>query len=73
MGCKSTNSCLGERGKGGGVKVANSIQEVEKISNALLGMQLITHQTGPEGKKVNKIFIEEGINIVSELYNRNSS
>ena len=58
----------GGRGKGGGVKVANSIKEVEKISNALLGMQLITHQTGPKGKKVNKIFIEEGINIVSELY-----
>ena len=58
----------GGRGKAGGVKIADSLEEVEKISNSLLGMQLITHQTGPEGKKVNKIFVEEGINIVSELY-----
>ena len=58
----------GGRGKAGGVKIADSVEEVTKISNKLLGMQLITHQTGPEGKKVNKIFIEEGINIVSELY-----
>ena len=58
----------GGRGKAGGVKIADSVEEVIKISNKLLGMQLITHQTGPEGKKVNKIFIEEGINIVSELY-----
>ena len=50
------------------MKIADSLEEVEKISNSLLGMQLITHQTGPEGKKVNKIFVEEGINIVSELY-----
>ncbi|MBT3939576.1 MAG: ADP-forming succinate--CoA ligase subunit beta [Pelagibacterales bacterium] len=58
----------GGRGKAGGVKIADSVEEVTKISNKLLGMQLITHQTGPGGKKVNKIFIEEGINIVSELY-----
>ena len=58
----------GGRGKAGGVKIADSVEEVIKISKKLLGMQLITHQTGPEGKKVNKIFIEEGINIVSELY-----
>ncbi|MDG2267526.1 MAG: ADP-forming succinate--CoA ligase subunit beta [Alphaproteobacteria bacterium] len=58
----------GGRGKAGGVKIADSVEEVTKISNKLLGMQLITHQTGPEGKKVNKIFIEEGINILSELY-----
>ena len=58
----------GGRGKAGGVKIADSIQEVEEISNSLLGMQLVTHQTGPEGKKVNKIFIEEGVNIASELY-----
>ena len=48
--------------------IADSIKEVEEISNSLLGMQLVTHQTGPEGKKVNKIFIEEGVNIVSEFY-----
>jgi succinyl-CoA synthetase beta subunit len=58
----------GGRGKAGGVKIADSIEEVEKISKTLLGMQLVTHQTGPEGKKVNKIFIEQGINIISELY-----
>ena len=58
----------GGRGKGGGVKIADSLTEVKEISNSLLGMQLVTHQTGPEGKKVNKIFIEEAINILSELY-----
>ncbi len=58
----------GGRGKAGGVKIAETIKEVEDISNSLLGMQLVTHQTGPEGKKVNKIFIEEGVNIISELY-----
>ena len=58
----------GGRGKAGGVKIADSLKEVEETSNALLGMQLVTHQTGPEGKKVNKIFIEEGVNIVSEFY-----
>ena len=58
----------GGRGKAGGVKIADNIKEVEEISNSLLGMQLVTHQTGPEGKKVNKIFIEEGVNIVSEFY-----
>ena len=58
----------GGRGKAGGVKIADSIEEVEEISKSLLGMQLVTHQTGPEGKKVNKIVIEQGINIISELY-----
>ena len=58
----------GGRGKAGGVKVANSIEEVEKYSKNILGMKLVTHQTGPEGKIVNKIFIEEGINIKEELY-----
>ncbi len=58
----------GGRGKAGGVKVASSIKEVEEYSNSILGMQLVTHQTGPEGRKVNKIFIEEGINIKDELY-----
>ena len=58
----------GGRGKAGGVKIADNLKEVEEISNSLLGMQLVTHQTGPGGKKVNKIFIEEGVNIVSEFY-----
>jgi succinyl-CoA synthetase beta subunit len=51
----------GGRGKGGGVKIAKSIDEVKKYAGDILGMQLITHQTGPEGKKVHKVLIEQGI------------
>ncbi|HDQ15617.1 MAG TPA: ADP-forming succinate--CoA ligase subunit beta [Bacteroidetes bacterium] len=51
----------GGRGKGGGVKIAKSFDDVEKYAKDILGMQLVTHQTGPEGKKVNKILIEQGI------------
>ncbi|MFH2143665.1 MAG: ADP-forming succinate--CoA ligase subunit beta [Bacteroidota bacterium] len=51
----------GGRGKGGGVKIAKSIEEVRQFSGQILGMQLITHQTGPEGKKVNKVLIEQSI------------
>jgi succinyl-CoA synthetase beta subunit len=58
----------GGRGKGGGVKKAESINEVEKVAKALLGMTLITHQTGPEGKKVRKILVEEGLEINNEFY-----
>ena len=58
----------GGRGKGGGVKLAKSIDEVKEHANSILGMTLITHQTGPEGKKVNKIFIEQGCNIKKEYY-----
>lgn len=58
----------GGRGKGGGVKIAKSIDEVKEHANAILGMQLITHQTGPEGKKVNQILIEEGCDIDHEYY-----
>ncbi len=58
----------GGRGKGGGVKVANSIDEVRQHARSILGMQLVTHQTGPEGKEVKKIFVEEGIDIARELY-----
>jgi succinyl-CoA synthetase beta subunit len=58
----------GGRGKGGGVKKAQSIGEVEKISKAILGMTLTTHQTGPEGKKVRKILVEEGLEIDKEFY-----
>ncbi len=58
----------GGRGKGGGVKVAKGIKEVRKYAEEILGMQLVTHQTGPEGKKVNRLLIEEGINIAKELY-----
>lgn len=51
----------GGRGKGGGVKIAKSIADVEKYAKDILGMNLVTHQTGPEGKKVHKILIEQGI------------
>ncbi len=58
----------GGRGKGGGVKVAKSIDEVKEKSEAILGMQLITHQTGPEGQKVRRLYIEEGADIQKEYY-----
>jgi succinyl-CoA synthetase beta subunit len=58
----------GGRGKGGGVKLARSIEEVEKYAKEILGMQLVTHQTGPEGKKVLKVLIEEGCDIDHEYY-----
>jgi succinyl-CoA synthetase beta subunit len=51
----------GGRGKGGGVKIAKSLAEVETYANDILGMQLVTHQTGPEGKKVHKLLVEQGI------------
>ena len=58
----------GGRGKGGGVKVAKSLDEVKQYASKILGMQLITHQTGPEGKKVHKLFVEQGCQIAKELY-----
>lgn len=58
----------GGRGKGGGVKVAKSIAEVRQYSDAIMGMQLVTHQTGPEGQKVRRLLIEEGADIRKELY-----
>jgi succinyl-CoA synthetase beta subunit len=58
----------GGRGKGGGVKVAKSLDEVKKLSSQILGMQLKTHQTGPEGQKVRRLLIEEGADIEKELY-----
>lgn len=51
----------GGRGKGGGVKIAKSIKEVKQYANDIIGMQLVTHQTGPEGKKVSKVLIEQSI------------
>ena len=53
----------GGRGKGGGVKLARSAAEVEQYANQILGMQLKTHQTGPEGQKVRRLYIEEGADI----------
>ena len=58
----------GGRGKGGGVKVAKSIDDVRKYAGAILGMQLVTHQTGPAGQKVRRLLIEEGADIAKELY-----
>ncbi|MCF8178162.1 MAG: ADP-forming succinate--CoA ligase subunit beta [Sulfuritalea sp.] len=58
----------GGRGKGGGVKVAKSPDEVRTFANAILGMQLKTHQTGPEGQKVRRLLIEEGADIKKEYY-----
>lgn len=58
----------GGRGKGGGVKVAKSIDEVRDYASKILGMTLVTHQTGPEGRVVKRLFIEEGADIKKELY-----
>jgi len=58
----------GGRGKGGGVKLAQSPAEAEEIAGQILGMQLVTRQTGPEGKKVLKVLIEEAVDIAAELY-----
>ncbi|MBI3902561.1 MAG: ADP-forming succinate--CoA ligase subunit beta [Nitrosomonadales bacterium] len=58
----------GGRGKGGGVKVAKSQDLVREYANQILGMQLVTHQTGPEGQKVRRLLIEEGAQIVKEYY-----
>jgi succinyl-CoA synthetase beta subunit len=58
----------GGRGKGGGVKVAKSIEQVREYANAIMGMQLVTHQTGPAGQKVRRLLVEEGADIKKELY-----
>src|SRR6266581_4043705 len=58
----------GGRGKGGGVKVAKSLSEVKELAGKILGMQLVTHQTGPKGQKVRRLLIEEGADISKELY-----
>ncbi len=58
----------GGRGKGGGVKVAKSLEQVREYANAIMGMQLVTHQTGPEGQKVRRLLVEEGADIKKELY-----
>src|SRR5882672_7887883 len=58
----------GGRGKGGGVKVAKSLDEVREKAKQILGMQLVTHQTGPGGQKVRRLLVEEGADIKKELY-----
>jgi succinyl-CoA synthetase beta subunit len=58
----------GGRGKGGGVKLAKGPAEAERIAGELLGMQLVTHQTGPEGRRVGRLLVEQGLDIERELY-----
>src|SRR3954468_16077274 len=58
----------GGRGKGGGVKVAKSKEEVRTLAGQILGMQLKTHQTGPQGQKVRRLLVEAGADIMKELY-----
>jgi len=58
----------GGRGKGGGVKLARSMDDLKKLAGEILGMQLKTHQTGPEGQKVRRLYIEEGADIKKEYY-----
>mgnify|MGYP006287460437 FL=1 len=58
----------GGRGKGGGVKLAKSLDEVRQLANDMLGMTLVTHQTGPDGRVVKRIYIEDGCEIDRELY-----
>ena len=58
----------GGRGKAGGVKLARSIEEVRQLADAMLGMTLVTHQTGPQGRIVKRVYVEEGCNIARELY-----
>ena len=72
---KNNNVCVvkaqihaGGRGKAGGVKLAKSHQEARQIAESLLGKKLVTHQTGPEGKEVKKVYIEDGCQIARELY-----
>ena len=58
----------GGRGKGGGVKLAKSVDEVRQLASEILGMQLVTHQTGPEGREVKRLLVEEGADIKKEYY-----
>ncbi|HLW12899.1 MAG TPA: ATP-grasp domain-containing protein, partial [Casimicrobiaceae bacterium] len=58
----------GGRGKGGGVKLARSVDEVRTLAGQMLGMQLVTHQTGPSGQPVRRLLIEDGADIKKELY-----
>src|SRR5208282_3200584 len=60
----------GGRGKGGGVKLGKSPEQAAELAGKILGMQLVTHQTGPEGRLVRRLLIEEGLDIKRELYLR---
>jgi len=67
-GCGQGPDSCRRQGKGGGVKLAGSREEVAVIAGQILGMNLITHQTGPEGRLVKKVLVEQGLNIQKELY-----
>src|SRR6476659_6579905 len=58
----------GGRGKGGGVKLAKSVEEAERLASQMIGMTLVTHQTGPEGRVVGRLLIEEGLQMTREMY-----
>ena len=58
----------GGRGKGGGVKVAKSLDDVGTTAASMIGMNLVTHQTGPDGKEVKRVYVEDGCDIKRELY-----
>src|SRR6187431_748542 len=58
----------GGRGKGGGVKLAKTPEEAQQIAKQMIGMTLVTHQTGPEGRTVGRVLVEEGLQIERELY-----
>src|SRR5947207_1174717 len=58
----------GGRGKGGGVKLAKSAEDAENIARDMIGMRLVTHQTGPEGRVVSRVLVEEGLQMQRELY-----
>ena len=58
----------GGRGKGGGVRIARNPDEASQIAREILGMRLVTHQTGPEGQIVSRVLVEEGLDIKRELY-----
>src|SRR5918994_4957009 len=58
----------GGRGKGGGVKLARNPEEAEQKAREMIGKKLVTHQTGPEGRQVRRVLIEQGLNIDRELY-----
>jgi succinyl-CoA synthetase beta subunit len=58
----------GGRGKGGGVKLAGSLEDVVNVAGDIIGMNLVTHQTGPEGRMVKKVLVEQGLNIAKDLY-----
>ncbi len=58
----------GGRGKGGGVKLVRSVEEVKETAQRMIGMKLVTHQTGPEGREVKRVYVEEGCDIKRELY-----